>query len=352
MLMSKPTAAAVLCAAAVSAVAAVGVSARESSEPATVAAAPKGDLVIYGNPPPAQFRPVLDAFSKANPRVKVKYNEQDSNVSFAKYRAENAQHARTADVIIASSPAAWVNNHRGVALPFKPSGAKEYPRWLTQFPGVFVLTPDPAVSVYNKKTLPANRVPHSFAQLGSYVKKYPKLFKKKIATFRVQHQFGYSAFWAFVQRRGWGGLDLLGPASKPQSDGTSIVRQVVTGASNYAFFESGIVRTALTGNLGKLAGWLYMKDFTPLVPRGIAITKGVRNRPAAKAFVNWLYSVPGQKALCRSGFTAFRRGVNCPSSLASVQRIVGKKNTYLVPFNRAIARDYKKFVARWSRAFR
>jgi iron(III) transport system substrate-binding protein len=351
MLMSKPTAAAVLCVAAVSAVAAVGVSARELSDPATVAAAPKGDLVIYGNPPLAQLRPVLDAFSKANPRVKVKYNEQDSNVSFAKYRAENAQHARTADVIIASSPRAWVNNKR-IALPFKPAGANQYPRWLTQFPGVLVLTPDPAVSVYNKKTLPSNRVPHSFAELQAYVKKYPNLFKKKIATFDVKHQFGYSAFWAFVKRRGWGGLDLLGPASKPQADGTSIVKQVVTGASNYAFFESGIVRTALTGNLGKLAGWTYMKDFTPLVPRGIAITKGVRNRPAAKAFLNWLYSVPGQKALCRSGFTAFRRGVNCPSSLASVERAVGKKNTYLVPFNRSIASDYDKFVARWHRAFR
>ena len=351
MLMSKSTAAAALCVAAASAVVAVGASARDSSEPAAVAAAAKGELVIYGNPPPAQFRPVLNAFAKANPRVKVKYNELDSNVAFSKYRAENSQRARTADVIIASSPMAWVNNHR-IALPFKPKGANAYPRWMKQYPGVFVMTPDPAVSVYSKAKLPKNRIPDTFRELEAYVKKYPKLFNKKLTTFRVQHQFGYSAFWGFVKRHGWHGLDILGPASKPQGDGTAIVRQIATGASNYAFFESGIVRTALTGNLAKLAGWTYMKDFTPLVPRGIAITRGARNRAGAKAFLNWVYSVPGQKALCASAFTAYRRGVNCPSSLAAVQRAVGRKNLYLVPFNRSIARDYKKFVARWRRAFR
>jgi iron(III) transport system substrate-binding protein len=351
MLKSKSTAAAALCAAAaVSAVVAVGASARES-EPAAVAAAAGGDLVIYGNSPAAQFGPVLNAFAKANPRVKVKYTEQESNVSFSKYRAENAQHARTADVIIASSPMNWANN-RQIALPFTPTGTNAYPRWLTQYPGVFVLSPDPAVSVYNKKTLPANRVPHSFRELESGLKKYPSLFNKKLTTFDVQHQFGYSAFWGLVKRHGWFGLDLLGPASKPQADGTSIVRQVATGASNYAYFESGIVRTALTGNLGKLVGWTYMKDFTPLVPRGIAITRGAGNRAAAKTLLNWMYSVPGQNALCAHGYTAFRRGVNCASSLATVERAVGRKNVYLVPFHSTIAKDYKTFVARWRRAFR
>jgi iron(III) transport system substrate-binding protein len=351
MLRSKSTAVAALCVAAVSAVAAVGAGARESSAPPASAAAARGDLVIYGNSPAAQFKPVLDAFARANRGVKVKYTEQESNVSFSKYRAENAQHARTADVIIASSPMNWANN-RQIALPFTPTGTNAYPRWLTQYPGVFVLSPDPAVSVYNKQRLPANRVPHSFRELESGLKKYPSLFKNKLTTFEVQHQFGYSAFWGFVKRHGWFGLDLLGPASKPQADGTSIVRQVVTGASNYAYFESGIVRSALTGNLGKVAGWTYMKDFTPLVPRGIAITRGAGNRAAAKTLLNWLYSVPGQQALCAHGYTAFRNGVSCENALAKVERAVGKEHVYLVPFHSTIAKDYKGFVARWRRAFR
>jgi iron(III) transport system substrate-binding protein len=343
-------------AAGVVAVAAVGsgaaaVSAHRSSPHAPSAAAAKtSQLIIYGNPPPAQFKPVLGAFAKAYPNISVRYSDQEDNVSFSKYRAEHAQHARTADIIIASSPLNW-NNNKGIALAWRPKDARAYPGFLSQYPGVFVLSADPAVSVYSKVKLPGNRVPHSFRELEGAVKKYPGLFKKKIATYTVDNQFGYSAFWGLVQKHGWGGLGILGPASKPQADGTAIVRQIATGASNYAFFESGVVRSALTGNLSKLAGWTYMKDFTPLVPRGVAITKGAANPGAAKVFLNWIYGVHGQQVMCAAGFTAFRNGINCANSLASIQRAVGARNVFLVPFHSSIAKDYRGFVARWHRAF-
>jgi iron(III) transport system substrate-binding protein len=352
MLRSKSKLAAGLGAVAVTAFVAVGASAHGPDTPRAVAVAAKNSqLVIYGNPPPAQFKPVLTAFAKANPSIKVRYSDQEDNVSFSKYRAEHAQHARTADIIIASSPLNW-NNNRSIALSWTPKGASAFPRFMKQYPGVFVLSPDPAVSVYSKAKLPSNRIPRSFRELEGYTKKYPNLFKKKIATFSVENQFGYSAFWGFVKKRGWGGLNLLGPSSKPQPDGTAIVKQIVTGASNYAFFESGLVRSALRGDIGKVAGWTYMKDFTPLVPRGVAITKGADNRAGAKTFLNWIYSAQGQKVMCAAGFTAFRNGVSCANSLSSVQRAVGRGSTFLVPFHSSIAKDYKGFVARWRRAFR
>jgi iron(III) transport system substrate-binding protein len=351
MSSTKSKVAAGVAAAAVMAGGAAAVSARGSSAAPPAATAAKGSqLVIYGNPPPAQFKPVLNAFGRAYPNIQVRYSDQEDNVSFSKYRAEHAQHARTADIIIASSPLNWDNN-KGIALPWRPKDAGAYPGFLSQFPGVFVLSADPAVSVYSKAKLPGNRVPHSFRDLEGFVKKYPALFKKKIATYTVDNQFGYSAFWGLVQKHGWGGLGILGPNSKPQADGTAIVKQIVTGASNYAFFESGLVRSALTGNVGQVAGWTYMKDFTPLVPRGVAVTKGGANPGAAKAFLNWVYSAPGQQVMCAAGFTAFRRGVNCANSLASIQRAVGARNAFLVPFHSSIAKDYRGFVARWHRLF-
>jgi iron(III) transport system substrate-binding protein len=316
----------------------------------TATAARDNSLVIYGNPPPAQIKPVLDAFQRANPGIKVNYTDQDDNVSFSKYRAESAQHARTADVIIASSPMNWYQN-RGIAVNWTPRDVGAFPGFITQAPGVFVLSPDPAVSLYNKVKLPANRVPHSFSELEANLKKYPGLFKKKIVTFNVNNQFGYTAFWGLTHRLGWGPLDKLGPASKPQPDGTAIVSQIVKGAANYGYLESGLVRRALTGDLGKVVGWTYMKDFTPLVPRGVAITKGAANPGAAKAFLNWAYSAGGQKVLCAAGFTAYRHGVNCAGSLTGIKKAVGAKDTFLVPFNSSIANDHKKFVARWHKAF-
>jgi iron(III) transport system substrate-binding protein len=318
----------------------------KTSGSATAAAG--NSLVIYGNPPPAQMKPVLAAFQKANPGISVNYSDQDDNVSFSKYRAESAQHARTADVIIASSPMNWYQN-RGIAANWTPRDIGAFPSFITQMPGVFVLSPDPAVSLYNKVKLPANRTPRSFLDLERNLHKYPALFKSRISTYTVDNQFGYSAFWGLAKTHGWNALDQLGSATKPQADGTALAKQVLTGGSSFAFFESGLVRSALTGQYGKVVGWTYMKDFTPLIPRGIAVTKGARNAPAAKAFVNFLFSAGGQRAMCGAGFTAYRRGVSCSNSLTNIQR---SAKTYLVPINGEIAQAHQGFVARWHRAFR
>jgi iron(III) transport system substrate-binding protein len=329
-------------------VTAVGHGSTAPATKASAAAAGGGTLVVYGNPPPAQMKPVLDAFARANPGIKVNYSDQDDNVSFSKYRAESAQHARTADVIIASSPMNWYQN-RGIAADWTPRDVGAFPSFIRQMPGVFVLSPDPAVSLYNKVKLPANRIPHSFRELEADLQKYPGLFKNRISTYTVDNQFGYSAHWGLTKKHGWFGLNLLGPATKPQADGTAVAKQVLTGGSNFAFFESGLIRGALTGQYAKIAGWTYMKDFTPLIPRGIGVTKGAGNARAAKAFVNFLFSAPGQRAMCGAGFTAYRRGVSCPNSLANIQR---SAKTYLVPINGEVATAHRAFVARWHKVFR
>jgi iron(III) transport system substrate-binding protein len=331
--------------------AAAGSSSQSSSSASAGAPTSGGNgLVIYGNAPAAQFKPVLDAFAKAYPKINVSYSDQDDNVSFAKYRAEHAQGARTADIIIASSPRQWDNN-KDIALNFTPTDASAYPSFLKQFPGVLVLSPDPTVSVYSKAKLPPNRIPTTFAQLQSDVKQYPDLFNKKVVTYTADNQFGYSAFWGLAHKQGWSVLDALGPASKPQADGTAIVQQLATGAANYGFFESGLVRSSLTGSVRQIVGWQYMRDFTPLIPRGVAITKGAADPTAAKTFLNWVYSTQGQQVFCAAGFTAFRNGVSCPNSLASVEQAVGSANVYLVPFHSTIAQDQPAFVQRWHQAF-
>jgi iron(III) transport system substrate-binding protein len=309
-----------------------------------------GQLVIYGNSPSPQFKPVLDAFAKAYPSINVNYTDVDDNVAFSKYRAEHAQGARTADIVMESSPLQW-NNNKDIALCWTPTDMSAYPGFVQQFPGVLIVSPDPAVSLYSKAKLPANAVPTSFAQLESDLKRHPDLFRKKIATYSVNNQFGYSAFWGLGAKRGWSDMNILGPASKPQADGTAIAQQLASGASNYAFFESGLVRGAITGAVSQIVGWTYMHDFTPLIPRGVAITKGASNPTAAKTFLNWIYSTAGQQVMCAAGFTAFRSGVSCSNSLASIEQAVGSANVYLVPFHSSIASDYSSFTARWHQLF-
>jgi iron(III) transport system substrate-binding protein len=183
------------------------------------------------------------------------------------------------------------------------------------------------------------------------LKRYPSLFDKKLVTYSADNFFGYSAFWGLAHKHGWSALNTLAPASKPESDGVKMAQQLGIGAANYGYFESGLIRGALNATQRKLIGWVYMRDFTPLIPRGIAVTKGAANPGAAKTFVNWLYSANGQKALCGAGFTAFRTGLTCPNSLASVQRAVGAANVFLIPYHSTIAQDRPAFIKRWHRVF-
>jgi iron(III) transport system substrate-binding protein len=327
-----------------------GASSTSASGGAASTSGATGQLVIYSNSGTAYIQPVLTAFERAYPSIKVNYSDVEDPVSFAKYRAEHAQGARTADVIIASSPSLWDQN-RDIALNWTPSDASAFPSFRQQFPGVFILSPDPAVSIYSKPKLPANRVPNTFPQLESYLKQYPSLFSKKLVTYTADNFFGYSAFWGLVKKHGWSALTTLGPASMAQPDGTTMAQQLGTGAANYGYFESGLIRGALNPTQQKLIGWLYMRDFTPIIPRGIAVTKGAANPSAAKTFVNYLYSVAGQKVLCAAGFAAFRTGVACPFSLASVQHAVGAGNTFLIPYHSTIAQDQAAFVKRWHQIF-
>jgi iron(III) transport system substrate-binding protein len=309
-----------------------------------------GQLIVYSNSGQQFIQPVLNAFEKAYPKVRLSYSDLDDPVSFARYRAEHAQGARTADVIIASSPSLWVQN-KDVALNWTPVDPSAYPSFRVQFPGVFVLSPDPTVSIYSKVKLPAKYVADTYPQLEANVKQNPALLDHKLVTYTANNFFGYSAFWGYVQKYGWSALNTLGPQSSAFSDGVALAQSVATGAANYGYFESGLIRGALTPVQQKLVGWLYMRDFTPLISRGIAVTKGAANPAAAKAFVNWLYSQPGQQVLCGAGFTAYRTGVNCPFSLSAVERAVGASHVFLVPYSTTIAQDRAGFVQHWQQLY-
>jgi iron(III) transport system substrate-binding protein len=309
-----------------------------------------GQLIIYSNSGQSFIQPVLNAFAKAYPQVHVSYSDVEDPVSFARYRAEQAQGARTADVIIASSPSLWVQN-KDIALNWTPIDASAYPSWRAQFPGVFILSPDPTVSIYSKVKLPAKLVADTYPQLVANVKQYPTYFDKKLVTYTANNFFGYSAFWGFVKKYGWSALNTLGPQSSAASDGVAMGQAIGTGAANYGYFESGLIRGTLTPVQQKLVGWVYMRDLTPLISRGIAVTKGAGNPAAAKTFVNWLYGQNGQRALCAAGFTAYRSGVSCPFSLSAVEQAVGASHVFLVPYHSTIAADRVAFVQRWQQLY-
>ena len=69
-------------------------------------------LVVYGNPPGANFNAFVAQFNKKYPWIKVTESDLEDTTIFSKYASEAAQGARTADILIASAPNMWVYANR------------------------------------------------------------------------------------------------------------------------------------------------------------------------------------------------------------------------------------------------
>jgi len=320
------------------------------------------DLVIYGNPPADNFAPVLKAFNAVYPGINVQFTSLGDNESFAKYEAEHAQGARTADVLIASGAPAWVNGAtQGVAkTDFVPAGLSNFPPYAQQLPGVFVMSPEPILAAWSPKLIPAGQTPTSYAQLVAAVQSNPNAFAHKLVSYPIDNSLGYSAIYGMEQIAGkdtvnrW--LDALGPNTKTFGEGLSAMTQVLSGASSFDWTVSGLAKGVLKSLIGSgVAQYGYMTDATPIVPRGIAVTNGAKSPASAELFLDFLFSTAGQDAMCKAGFSAYMNNYKpvdgCVGSLADVYAHVSKKNTFVVPFSQAVLDAQPAITARWNKAF-
>ncbi len=311
-------------------------------------------LVIYSNALLSAMQGVTKAFQAKYPWIHVTVSDDEDPVVFSKYAAEHATGVRTADILIASAPGLWVGAvDSGFLQPFTPAGISGFPSFTSQGKGLYIFSPDPAITIYNKVVLKGQAPPSTVAQItqDGIDKKY------KVATYAINNNFGYSVFWGFVHQQGWGALDKLGQIAQTPGDGDVLGNDVAQGGYGVAVFESGLVRGPIeaSATYRKLVGWEYTKDFTPLIPRGIGITAGAASPDSARLFLDFVFSDPGQQALCDAGFEAssstFTPADGCPNTLKALYAAVGAQHVYLTPFSAQVASDQKTFTAKFRQAF-
>jgi iron(III) transport system substrate-binding protein len=326
------------------------------------AAKKEHDLVIYGNPPADNFAPVVKAFNAVYPGINVQFTNLGDNESFAKYEAEHAQGARTADILIASGATSWVNSTaQDVAkTDFVPAGLANFPQYAQQLPGVFMMSPEPILAAWSPTMIPADQTPTSYAQLMARVRSNPKVFAHKLVSYTIDNPLGYAAIYGMEQIAGkntvnqW--LDALGPNTKTFGEGLSAMTEVLSGGSSFDWTVSGLAKGVLKSMIASgVAQYGYMTDATPIVPRGIAVTKGASSPASAELFLDFVFSKAGQDALCTAGFTAYMNNFQpvhgCLGNIADVYAHVAKKNIYVVPFSRAVLDAQPDITARWNKAF-
>ena len=309
-------------------------------------------LVFYANAPAANLKVVTDRFQYYYPWIKATSYDLDNNVIFSKYASEAAQGTRTADLLISSAPNLWVYATRQkYMVDYDPLELGAFPKFAKQYKGIFVISPDPAVIMYNKLLL-KDKVPTGVGQIANDAGTYANL-----TGYTIDNLFGYTALWGYIQKQGWDELQKIGKSRLRAQTGVAGQQSLVSqGAATAAFLTSPTVRLNIKNSpaLSNILDWTYSKDATPLVPRGMGITKKAASPASAKLFLNWLYSKAGQQAMCDAGFTAFRNNFkpkNCSNTLADVYAKVGRKNVQFVPYSQKFVNDYPAYKKRWHNIF-
>jgi iron(III) transport system substrate-binding protein len=310
-------------------------------------------LVVYGNPPAANFNAFVAEFNKRYPWIKVTEFDLEDTTIFSKYASEAAQGARTADILIASAPNMWVYaNRQHYALNFTPNGLSKFPKYAKQYNGIYIMSTDPAIIVYNKLLL-KDKVPSSITEIANDSSTY-----NKVTGYSVDNLFGYTALYGYVQLKGWSTLNKIGKNRYVASGNVAAQLQVVSqGGAKVAYLTSPTARFRIASDsrLQQILDWSYAKDGTPIVPRGIGITRKAKSPASAKIFLDFIFSRAGQQAICNAGFTSYMKGFKpsggCRNTLADVYAKVGAKHVFNPGFSQKFVNARPSFVKRWHAIF-
>jgi iron(III) transport system substrate-binding protein len=314
-------------------------------------------LIIYGNAPAQYLQPVIKAFEQQYPWISVQDNDLSDFQVFSKYESERAQGATSADLLIASGIGPWLEAKKlGAIQNVTPTGLSNFPAFTNQGNGLYVMSPEPVLSAYNEKLLTAIQVPRTYGALTQAVQQDPS--KYKLATYTINNSLGYSAAYGLLHILGastfWREISVLGANSKTFADGLSGLSYMLQGGASIGYMTSGLSQGVLPHFQG-LANYVFMKDATPLVPRGIAVATGARNPASAQLFLDFLFSNAGQQALCAAGFEASQNGFvptnGCTASLAQLFQTVPVSSTYVVPYSDTVLAQQKSITDRWNRIF-
>lgn len=320
-------------------------------------------LIIYGNIAADNWAPAVAAFQKKYPWIEVKTLDLGPGDSFERYYAETSVGRRSADLIAAGAPGVWIRFHqKGEVEPYVAEGAQSLPDWSRPFPGLYTLSTDPMVLVFNKLLLPPDRQPKSMAMLTALAKKYPKDFANRMTTYdAARHPFAYAIHWSYTNQlgqAGWDTLKELGPITRPEGAGASMVEKVAVGEYTTIYFASPLTffKRVKDKKGSDILGWNLIEDGTPVMMRGIAITKKSQNKNSAQLFLDFVVSHEGQVAVAQGGLTPYHPDVRKDEvpflTYNMIRDQIGEKNIVLVKYDEKMVVDTKQFIDAWHAAYR
>ena len=209
---------------------------------------------------------------------------------------------------------------------------------------------------YNPRLLTPSEVPKTWAQLAADAKANPG--KYKMVSYPITNPLDLGGVYGLLHILGptkvWNYYTDLAPVTKTYDEGLSALTVLLQGGASVGYMSSGLAQGVLPHYKG-LASYTFLQDATPLIPRGIAVSKNAASPASARLFVDFLYTKTGQDALCAGGFEATMNNYHptngCTASLTALQHQVPANTTYLVPISQAVLNQQNAITQRWNQAF-
>jgi len=319
-------------------------------------------LVVYSIMAEYNWKPVLEGFKKHYPWIQVQTLDLGSSEVFERYYAERAANSRTADLMIVGAIDKWMQmDQRGEILDYESAESSKLPAWSKPRKGLYTVSSDPMLLVWNKALVPDAKAPKSLADLAKLVAESPARMKNKVTTYDAGDSFGLAINWSFIKKHGeagWKIIDTLGSVARPEGSAGPMVEKVTAGEYQFAYFVSSIVVMPRLNDpaRAKILGWAFPTDGTPIVLRGMAIPKGSTNVNAAKLMLDYIVSREGMIGFGKGGLTPYRddiKGDDVPRfTYKKVAEMVGGEDKLIiVDYDTDIMTKGKDFVARWNKAF-
>lgn len=319
----------------------------------------EGPLLVYSVMAESNWKPVIDAFHELYPWIEVQTLDLGGSEVFERYYAESASGAQTTDLMITADPTGWIEfvKNRGEAMDYESPEKSELPDWSVPYPGLYTVTTDPMLILYNELVLPEDLRPKGITELAEMATSNPDIFAGKVTTYDIVIPFAFAINWAFVRDNGeeaWGLLETLGPMTLPEQSGGTQLEKLTSGEYAVGYFVSSGVFPKLP-DLEGIVGWSYIEDGTPVYLRGMAIPNGSTNINSAKLMLDFSLSHDGQVAWGQGGLTPYRSDLTaeeCPRTFQSIaQEIGGEDKMVLVNYDENAAAGRDAFVERWNDAF-
>ena len=319
----------------------------------------ENNLLVYSVLAQYNWAPVIQDFNKLYPWIKISTLDLGGEEVFQRYYADRGSGSQTGGLLLTTAVETWMEfAKRGNLVPYRSPETDKLPGWSVPYPGLYTVSADPLVMVYNKLLLPESKRPRGLKHLSELVRDHPSDFRNGITTYDPLTGTAARDLYLIYQKKHgdevWKWLASIAPALRPETSAGPMLQKLAAGEYKVAFFASGVVvfPKLKDAAMQKVMEWRFMEDGQPLWIRPVGIPKDGSTPNAARLMLDFIVSHAGQAAFGRGGLTPYRSDVKKEEvanfTLDSIAEAVGGPQNLLISgFDPDLRAGADAFAARW-----